>query len=38
LVGLDECGATRPYGAQCDVGAYELDGDYIFANDLCVLL
>jgi hypothetical protein len=27
----DERGATRPYGSQCDVGAYEFDGDYIFA-------
>lgn len=25
--------ATRPVGAQCDVGAYEYDGDYIFAAD-----
>jgi hypothetical protein len=31
-VGLDERGATRPYGPACDVGAYEFDGDYIFAN------
>jgi hypothetical protein len=28
----DERGAARPYGSQCDVGAYEFDGDYIFAN------
>jgi hypothetical protein len=28
----DERGATRPRGAQCDVGAYEFDGDYIFAD------
>ena len=27
----DRRGATRPYGSQCDVGAYEFDGDYIFA-------
>jgi hypothetical protein len=32
LLSRDERGATRPYGAQCDVGAYEFDGDYIFAN------
>ena len=38
LVGLDERGATRPQFAQCDVGAYEFDGDYIFANDLDVVL
>ena len=33
---IDERGATRPYGSQCDVGAYEFDGDYIFAanNDV----
>ena len=31
-VGLDERGAARPYAALCDVGAYEFDGDYIFAN------
>jgi len=30
VVGLDERGATRV--APCDVGAYEFDGDYIFAN------
>jgi hypothetical protein len=29
---IDERGAARYYGAQCDVGAYEFDGDYIFAN------
>jgi len=29
---VDERGAGRPYGAQCDVGAYEYNGDYIFAN------
>jgi len=27
----DERGATRPHGAQCDVGAYEFDGDYVKA-------
>ncbi|HEX3125633.1 MAG TPA: choice-of-anchor Q domain-containing protein [Rhodanobacteraceae bacterium] len=27
----DARGAARPYGSQCDVGAYEFDGDYIFA-------
>jgi hypothetical protein len=32
----DARGASRPYGSQCDVGAYEFDGDYIFAanNDV----
>ena len=34
----DERGATRPYGPQCDVGAYEFDGDYIFANSFDVAL
>jgi len=24
--------ATRPSSGQCDVGAYEFDGDYIFAD------
>ncbi|GAA0706511.1 hypothetical protein GCM10009105_04640 [Dokdonella soli] len=24
--------AARPYAGQCDVGAYEFDGDYIFAD------
>jgi hypothetical protein len=24
--------ASRPYSVQCDVGAYEFDGDYIFAD------
>jgi hypothetical protein len=28
----DERGAARPYGGLCDIGAYEYDGDYIFAN------
>ena len=28
----DERGVTRQYGSQCDVGAYEFDGDYIFAD------
>jgi hypothetical protein len=31
-VGLDERGAARPYATLCDVGAYEFDEDYIFAN------
>jgi len=33
---IDGRGAGRPYGLQCDVGAYEFDGDYIFAanNDV----
>jgi hypothetical protein len=30
---IDARGAARPYGAQCDVGAYEFDGDYIFASN-----
>jgi hypothetical protein len=29
---FDGRGAARPYGPQCDVGAYEFDGDYIFAD------
>ena len=24
--------AARPYAGQCDVGAYEFDGDYVFAD------
>ncbi|HEY7871879.1 MAG TPA: choice-of-anchor Q domain-containing protein [Rudaea sp.] len=32
LATADERGVTRPYGASCDIGAYEYDGDYIFAN------
>jgi len=31
-VNTDERGVSRPYGASCDIGAYEYDGDYIFAN------
>ena len=27
----DERAAARPHGAQCDVGAYEFDGDYVNA-------
>jgi hypothetical protein len=34
----DERGALRPYGSQCDVGAYEFDGDYIFAANNDVML
>ena len=34
----DERGAARPNGAQCDVGAYEFDGDYIFADGVDVQL
>ena len=34
----DERHATRPYGAQCDVGAYEFDGDYNVANAADVVL
>jgi hypothetical protein len=33
-VGLDERGAARPYAGLCDVGAYEFDEDYIFANGI----
>jgi hypothetical protein len=28
----DERGTARPQGAQCDIGAYEFDNDYIFAS------
>ncbi len=31
-VTLDERGVSRPQSGFCDVGAYEFDGDYIFAN------
>jgi len=34
----DERGAARPYDAVCDVGAYEFDGDYIFADGADVKL
>jgi hypothetical protein len=30
--GFDERNTVRPQGAQCDIGAYEFDDDYIFAN------
>jgi hypothetical protein len=30
--------AVRPYSVQCDVGAYEFDGDYIFADGADVKL
>jgi len=29
---VDERGAVRPQGTLCDIGAYEFDNDYIFAN------
>jgi len=29
---VDERGTARPQGAHCDIGAYEFDNDYIFAN------
>ena len=31
-VGTDARGITRPKDAACDIGAYEFDNDYIFAN------
>jgi hypothetical protein len=31
-VATDERGIARPQGGLCDIGAYEYDGDYIFAN------
>ncbi len=31
-VTTDERGALRPQSGSCDIGAYEFDGDYIFAN------
>lgn len=33
-VTFDERGMARPQFIQCDLGAYEFDGDYIFANSL----
>lgn len=32
VVALDERGVSRPQSASCDIGAYEFNGDYIFAN------
>jgi hypothetical protein len=32
MLGYDERNTARPQFSQCDVGAYEFDGDYIFAN------
>ena len=31
-VAIDERGIARPQAGPCDIGAYEYDGDYIFAN------
>ncbi len=31
-VTIDARGVARPQNGQCDIGAYEYDGDYIFAN------
>lgn len=31
-VTVDERGVTRPQSTTCDIGAYEYDGDYIFAK------
>jgi len=31
-VASDARGKARPQGGSCDIGAYEFDGDYIFAN------
>jgi hypothetical protein len=31
-VGSDERGAARPYSGMCNAGAYQFNGDYIFAN------
>ncbi len=35
---IDERNSTRPYAGLCDVGAYEFDGDYIFADGVDVKL
>ncbi len=35
---VDERGTMRAQGAQCDIGAYEFDNDYIFANGVEPLL
>ena len=34
----DERGATRPYNGVCYLGAYQFDGDYIFADGVDVKL
>lgn len=31
-VATDERGVSRPQGSRCDIGAYEYDGDYLFAS------
>ena len=31
-IATDERGISRPQGVQCDIGAYEYDNDYLFAN------
>ena len=32
IIGVDARTTSRPYAGLCDVGAYEFDGDYIFAD------
>lgn len=32
VLATDARGAARPNGAVCDIGAYEFDGDHLFAN------
>ncbi|HZX91363.1 MAG TPA: hypothetical protein VFE67_12010 [Rudaea sp.] len=31
-VGVDERGTGRPYEGMCNAGAYQFNGNYIFAN------
>ncbi len=35
---IDGRNASRPQGAHCDIGAYEFDNDYIFANGVDAVL
>jgi hypothetical protein len=30
--GIDERGTARPYNGMCNAGAYQYNGNYIFAN------
>jgi len=38
LIGGVQRGVTRPYNGVCYLGAYQFDGDYIFADGVDVKL